>query len=398
MSLADALEQQLLKYWQSLETRKTWSQWMQWLTTQGISLPSSSPPPTDANQPITFQVFLRSCEAEVLQHPEWAEILASPEWLQAHNVTPLPTKISAHASLPTWEQQIRVLVQEIHQLQQRVTQLEARPTANSPHAPDSMPHFITEAKVQDLKATPDQGVSTGPAGLPHTQMLEKDLAVMQFNRKQRPPQESPPSSPRQQKLEDVYLPIQQWYEQFLEVGLDLQSFCSVSLQSQSSHRISFQQLGKRLERSVEDKAGFQKVLKQFEEKHHDGITITNSDHHGGTTETASTENSHEASSGNSNHSGDTVDNSHLGNTPNVKNNPTIQDEDNATGFSPPPSDLYQDFHSWLEWLDEKGVDVRRFTSQELSVPSSHRISFPQFCRRLERKLDDLEGFYHAIQA
>ena len=63
----------------------------------------------------------------------------------------------------------------------------------------------------------------------------------------------------------------------------------------------------------------------------------------------------------------------------------------------PEDNVYHNFPEWLEWLKESGLDISQFTSEDLSSISSHRISFPQFCRRLERRLDDPEGFRKQLE-
>ena len=55
-------------------------------------------------------------------------------------------------------------------------------------------------------------------------------------------------------------------------------------------------------------------------------------------------------------------------------------------------ETYKNFSEWIGWLRQEGIDPADFTSQDLENLSSHQISFPQFCRRLERRLDDPEGF------
>ncbi|MGA0375865.1 MAG: hypothetical protein ACO3N6_05745, partial [bacterium] len=75
---------------------------------------------------------------------------------------------------------------------------------------------------------------------------------------------------------------------------------------------------------------------------------------------------------------------------------TQEINETSTGFQLPPEDLYQDYNSWLEWLIDQNLDPRVYSSQDLQVESSHRISFPQFRRRLERKLDDPETFRNLL--
>ena len=66
-------------------------------------------------------------------------------------------------------------------------------------------------------------------------------------------------------------------------------------------------------------------------------------------------------------------------------------------FKMPEDNIYHNFPEWLEWLGESGLDISQFTSEDLSSISSHSISFPQFCRRLERRLDDPEGFKKQLE-
>jgi hypothetical protein len=75
---------------------------------------------------------------------------------------------------------------------------------------------------------------------------------------------------------------------------------------------------------------------------------------------------------------------------------TQEINETSTGFQLPPEDLYQDYNSWLEWLIDQNLDPRVYSSQDLQVESSHRISFPQFRRRLERKLDDPKTFRNLL--
>lgn len=67
-----------------------------------------------------------------------------------------------------------------------------------------------------------------------------------------------------------------------------------------------------------------------------------------------------------------------------------------SAFEKPSLELYLSFNDWLTWLLERGIDPQHYAQEPLEVPSSHQISFPQFCRRLERKLSDIPGFHRAI--
>ena len=84
------------------------------------------------------------------------------------------------------------------------------------------------------------------------------------------------------------------------------------------------------------------------------------------------------------------------NLPETEFEPEASDS-GTSEFRLPNDETYKNFSEWIGWLRQEGIDPADFTSQDLENLSSHQISFPQFCRRLERRLDDPEGFREKLK-
>ena len=78
MTTMDALENQLLAYWQNRETQKTWNQWKNWLKHAGLSLASTPKQRIASGEKINYQMFLSLSEEDWRHSPEWMKKLTDP--------------------------------------------------------------------------------------------------------------------------------------------------------------------------------------------------------------------------------------------------------------------------------------------------------------------------------
>lgn len=364
MALVKALETQLRGYWQTVETQKTWEHWQQWSREMGLSLSFTPLPTLSPHEKFNYQRFLSLCEEDLYELPEWKEKLTNPHWLQAQKLVIIPTSFSlAQENLvPEMQQQIAQLSQTLRKLQHQVQVLEqrveARPLATSPGSnpvTPNMPH------AQDAKTI----------GIQKAQLMEKELTLQQLSSKKKAatPAEEEPMPRIPQPLEEIYLSFNDWCDQFIREGAAVEQLAADSLRVASQRPISFQQFGHRVEQQLEDPQAFRDAFEQFANQHAEGFLpvlpeiVASSDSE----------------------------------TPALV--PAKSDQGaSLQKFALPPQDMYRGFNDWVEWLKQQGVDPHEFTSQDLTVPSTRQISFPQFCRRLERNLDDVESFRNAIQA
>ncbi|MBF0279959.1 MAG: hypothetical protein HQM13_19335 [SAR324 cluster bacterium] len=345
------LEKQLQAYWLKKETRKTWDQWKKWFAQAGLILPASEQNVTPGGE-INYQNFLSLCQKDLYHFPEWLKKMTDPEWLQAQNLVIFPGagEISGNSAIPVMQDQIKQLSHTLKQLQQQVNFLESR---------------ISSVKHTSMnRPSPPQEPSR--LGLQKAQMMEKELIISQSakNPKPVPELESVPAENKIQLLEEIYLSFSDWVHQFLINGMDLQELASSSFEEKSKRRISFGQFGRRLETRIDDRQKFKQFFQQFSDQYADGFIP----------EVLPEE---------------------------LEDSDQVDDNDfeipSLKPFVSPPEDLYRGFNDWLEWLKEYGIDAREFSSQELNASSTRQISFQQFCRRLERNLDDVESFRKAIQ-
>ena len=91
-NILDALEERLQQYMQEQETKKTWSDWIQWLAE--IDCPITFEKPLQIpNRPFSFQTWLTSCEQQLNQYPEWQARFSTPAWLKRQQITVFPNFI-----------------------------------------------------------------------------------------------------------------------------------------------------------------------------------------------------------------------------------------------------------------------------------------------------------------
>ncbi|MEC7192362.1 MAG: hypothetical protein VXW13_02590, partial [SAR324 cluster bacterium] len=174
-------------------------------------------------------------------------------------------------------------------------------------------------------------------------------------------------------LDEAYLSFNEWCDHLYSIGLNVQELSAENLRVESSRPISFLQFSHRLERRVTPTDRLHDLLETFRLHYRTGFSpAPPTTKMPGLTPDATEVAEEEAFE------------------------LTQEINETSTGFQLPPEDLYQDYNSWLEWLIDQNLDPRVYSSQDLQVESSHRISFPQFRRRLERKLDDPETFRNLL--
>ncbi|MEC8478564.1 MAG: hypothetical protein VXZ12_08480, partial [SAR324 cluster bacterium] len=146
-------------------------------------------------------------------------------------------------------------------------------------------------------------------------------------------------------------------DQVEDLNLELEPFFQKPLRVPSSHEISFVQFCHRLQRESSEPEELRKALEAFERFRQNGVDL---------------------------------------NLPETEFDPEASDS-GTSEFRLPNDETYKNFSEWIGWLRQEGIDPADFTSQDLENLSSHQISFPQFCRRLERRLDDPEGFREKLK-
>ncbi len=387
MKAVGILEDQLPEHWQNLETKKSWDQWKKWLQDAGLSIPLVPKTKIVPSEKINYQLFLSLCEDSLDNHPEWLKKLTTPRWLHEQNIIVLPTNFSSESSQNSLREQVFQLSSDLKKLQQQVIHLESRTNANA--------QAILSAQTTAGKAS-----SLTPAGnlkkaaIPKHQHLEKELAAHQLSTtnqlvaslsKNEPPHAKQTSLEESslKKLSDIYLSFNDWCEQFAQNGMNLQEFTTSAIQTNSKRRISFQQFGHRMERKVDNKKLFRATLQKFADMYANGFYPKAV--------------SKQKSSGESPKEKEIPTPQH--HLPEVSSRDTFSSEP----FQPPSQEMYKKFNDWLGWLREQGIDPHQFISESstpkvLAEQSNRKISFIQFCRRVERFLDDVEGFRNAIQA
>ena len=361
MTPTEALEKQLLAYWQKSETQKTWNQWKKWLDQVGLPLSATPKQKIAASEKINYQMFLNLCEEELYHSPEWLKKLTDPDWLHQQKLVILPAGLShvQETELTVMRQQISQLSQNLKQLQQKVALLENR--VSSPTMPTPATSSVSPP------------ASSSKSSLQKAQMMKKELIISHSAKKPKP---SPPPDEKipeitPKPLDEIYLSFNDWSHQFSNNGIPLQKLASASIQDKSKRQISFGQFGRRMEQKVDDRQQFQTLFQQFANQHMTDFIPDLPESPEESEQLASEELSESTG-------------------PENKKPP-------LKPFETPPEDLYHKFNDWLEWLKEFGIDPQEFASQDLKAPSTRKISFPQFCRRLERNLDNIEGFQNAIQ-
>ncbi|MBF0286551.1 MAG: hypothetical protein HQM14_01920 [SAR324 cluster bacterium] len=401
MKAVDILEDQLSKHWQHLETKKKWDQWKKWLHHIGLSVSLTPKTGIIPDEEINFQIFLSLCEDDLQNHPEWIKKLTTPGWLYEHNIIVMPANFPFENNQSFLRQHIFQLSNDLKKLQKHVLNLENRINTNTQSILNT--HTMTEKPSFSI---PSAGIQEKELIQKHLH-LEKELASHQLS-KANPPlfpagqnatenpadptvtQQSLPSKNQTahgeqsssddqplKNLNEAYLSFNDWCEQFLKNGIDLQQFSSSAIKVDSTRPISFQQFGYRMERKVENKDSFQEVFQKFADMYSNGFRLNQSYE-------------------NKNPKGPAMEQAH------PLSEKQSYDSISPESFQFPTEDEYKTFNDWLYWLTHCGIDPLQFVSASpntrvLKEQSSRRISFIQFCRRIERHLDDVDGFRHAVE-
>ena len=240
----------------------------------------------------------------------------------------------------------------IHQVQQSLggstpssAGMTQSPTTMKHHPITTTPHPVLNSNAV-MQARPVMMKS----GMP--QYIDTELLIKTSTAPKKSPhhvEEDKPKEPEIVQLRNAYLSFNGWCSQFKEVGIELDQLTEGPLAVQSSHQISFRQFTHRFIRklkSPELESQFDEYTQSFERMRSAGVDLSL---------------------------------------------PSPEPEE-FKGFHYPPESEYRRFNDWLSWLQELDINPADYSSVPLEVESSHRISFPQFCRRLERKLDDAESF------
>jgi hypothetical protein len=386
MKALDQLEYRLFEHWQRKVTHKTWQEWFQWLEEIHCPLRVDRPEKVALEDRINFQTFLRFCETALARMPDWESKLTTPNWVEAHNLCLLPaqwTTPSAAVPKPTVEQPkhpeylteedlagthqaLLRLAEEVDRVKGRLEQIEQPPRASMPIPPSHI-------KQPSLPQAP---IPSAPKSM-MSQTLENELRF-------RPPPELKPktyvpesfdenSAFPARPLDEAYLSFNEWCDHLYAIGLNVQELSAEILRVESSRPISFLQFSHRLDRRVDSSERLHDLLETFRLHYRTGFS---------------------PAPPTKQMPGSAPD--PLENGENGAFDLEAEIIDSSIRFQFPPEDLYQDYNSWLEWLIDQDLDPRDYSSQDLQVESSHRISFPQFRRRLERKLDDPETFRNLL--
>ena len=267
MSAVTLLERQLLEYWKKLESRKTWKGWTQWLQSVGCPISLTSPEHVTPGEKMNYLTFFREHENALALNPVWFQQLSSPDWLHSQHLVILPPSsvvapATKDSSPDLVQSQIRQLTQELQNLQRRMSWLETRATSVA-----ALPG--SSSMAMESPASPG---SPPKVPLNQAQIMEKELTLRQLSKKQKPVPslEESPQAPLP-PLNDIYLSMKEWCDHFANAGLDLQELAFKPIEVPSSHQISFNQFGRRIERFLENKNALSEYLKQFEMLHRQGF-------------------------------------------------------------------------------------------------------------------------------
>ena len=88
-SITDTLEERLLQQLLEQETKKSWEEWLQWLSDLDCHI-SFEKPIQIPNRPFSFQTWLVACEKQLTQHPDWQARFSTPEWLIRQQIKVIP--------------------------------------------------------------------------------------------------------------------------------------------------------------------------------------------------------------------------------------------------------------------------------------------------------------------
>lgn len=359
-NLLQRLEQQLQRHWVSQETRRTWAEWNQWLATAGCELAPPPPGTLDASSKVPYQFWLEHAESVLEPHPDWLSRLGSPAWLQRHQVQIVPKQLKENSGsggldsldLNSLQTELARLVDQIHVVQQQLR-------GTSPLTPSP---FTTAHRLAPVPTF----VSASPPRTPllSPQLLQRELKHQPATPESKKEEVPAVPEPKYVPLREAYLSFNAWCDQLEALDIPLAEEIDGEFRVSSSHAISFRQFGYRLLRRGRDDPAqdqLQHYLDRFEQLRQDGVDTRLFDE--------------------------------------PESAPDPEESEKTEPPEPPPTpkpEEYQSFQLWLDWLKSQEVDPQDFTQASLEPRSSHRISFPQFCRRLERQLDDVEGFRKAV--
>ena len=282
-SIKDALEERLLQYLLEQETKKKWEEWLLWLAELDCPL-SFEKPLNIPNQPFSFQTWLKACEQQIIQHPEWQARFSTPGWLKRQQITVMPNvlksgenQIPGIVEIGGLNSVLARLIDQIHTVQQHLTHLERSPSQRlSIPVGRSASEQIPAAHVPTV-TLPVNGLSD-PLGRPDlARTLERELQMLNKggDAKGTPNSNADTDSPEPEivSLKEAYLSYNRWCDQFDEVHLDLQEFVNGKLRVSSSHQISFQQFSHRILKNAKKVKELEHVLESFSRLRSSGIDI-----------------------------------------------------------------------------------------------------------------------------
>ena len=282
-SINDALEERLLQYLLEQETKKKWEEWLQWLADLDCPL-SFEKPLQIPNHPFSFQTWLKSCEQQIIQHPEWQARLSTPDWLKSQQITIMPNviksrenKIKRIAEINGLNSELARLIDQIHTVQQRLTHLESGSSQRSSIPTGKSASEQIPAVPVPIVTLPVSGLSD-PLGRPDlARTLERELQMLNKtgDTKGAPNSKEDADSPEPEivSLKESYLSYNRWCDQFDEVHLHLQEFVNGTLRVPSSHQISFQQFSHRILKNATKVKELEHVLESFTRLRSGGIDI-----------------------------------------------------------------------------------------------------------------------------
>ena len=282
-SINDALEERLLQYLLEQETKKKWEEWLQWLADLDCPL-SFEKPLQIPNQPFSFQTWLKACEQQLIQHPEWQARLSTPGWLKRQQITVMPNvlksgenQIPGIAEIGGLNSELARLIDQIHTVQQRLTHLESGSSQRSSIPTGKSASEQIPAVPVPIVTLPVSGLSD-PLGRPDlARTLERELQMLNKTGDTKRAQNSKADadSPEQEivSLKESYLSYNRWCDQFDEVHLHLQEFVNGTLRVPSSHQISFQQFSHRILKNATKVKELEHVLESFTRLRSGGIDI-----------------------------------------------------------------------------------------------------------------------------
>ena len=236
------------------------------------------------NQPLSFQTWLKACEQQLIQHPEWQARLSTPGWLKRQQITVMPNvlksgenQIPGIAEIGGLNSELARLIDQIHTVQQRLTHLESGSSQRSSIPTGKSASEQIPAVPVPIVTLPVSGLSD-PLGRPDlARTLERELQMLNKtgDTKGAPNSKEDADSPEPEivSLKESYLSYNRWCDQFDEVHLHLQEFVNGTLRVPSSHQISFQQFSHRILKNATKVKELEHVLESFTRLRSGGIDI-----------------------------------------------------------------------------------------------------------------------------